>query len=169
MREVVGGDLGRDSAPAEGEARAEHRYRRRRAVDCAQQVGQQARQAEAEEHDQDRQPLAGMARAARGRAQARADHPDHDRRHRDVLVASGVLAEHPLSQEQQHEQAGGQGGLNHDQRREQQREHLQWPADDRQARAEHPAPAPDQSPDQRQAQVLFPGRFLGIHRLQGDP
>ena len=110
-----------------------------------------------------------MARAARRRTQPRADHTDHDRRHRDVLVAPGVLAEHPLAHEHQHEQAGGERGLHHHQRREQQREHLQWPAEDRQARPKHPAPAPDQPPDQGQAQMLLAGRFLGVHRLQGDP
>ncbi len=172
--EIVGGELGRDAAPAEREAGAEHRHRRRRAADRAQHIGQQARQAETQQHDADRQPLGGVAGAARGRAQARADHADHDRRHRDVLVASGVLAEHALPQEQQHDQAGGQRGLHHDQRREQQRQHLQRPADDRQARSEHPAPAPDQPPDQRQAQVLFArappwrpspaGRSLGCRR-----
>ncbi len=110
-----------------------------------------------------------MARAARRGTQTRADHSDHDRRHRDVLVASGVLAEHPLSQEHQHEQTGGERGLHHDQWREQQRDHLQRPAEDRQARPEHPAPPSDQSPDQRQAQVLLARGFLGVHRLQGDP
>jgi hypothetical protein len=84
-------------------------------------------------------------------------------------VAPGVLAEHPLSQEHQHEQAGGERGLHYDQRREQQREHLQWPAEDRQARSEHPAPALEEPPDQRQAQVLIVGRLLGVHRLEGDP
>ncbi len=110
-----------------------------------------------------------MARAARWRAQTRPDHADHDRRHRDVLVATGVLTQHPLSQEHQHEQTGGERGLHDDQRRQQQCEHLQRPADDRQARAEHPAPAPDESPDQRQTQVLCLGRLLGIHRLESDP
>jgi len=138
-------------------------------VQGAQQVGKQACHGQAEEHEHDRQALGGMARAARRRAQARADHANHDRRHRDVLVASGVLAEHPLTQEHQYEQAGGERRLHHDQRREQQRDHLQRPAEDRQARAQHPAPALDQSPHQRQAQVLLAGRFLGVHRLQSDP
>jgi len=92
-----------------------------------------------------------VAGAARRSAQARADHPDHDRRHRQVLLTPRVLAQHPLSQEHQHEQARGQRGLDHDQRRQQQRDHLQRPAEDRQARAQHPAPAPDQPPDQGQA------------------
>ncbi len=86
-----------------------------------------------------------------------------------MLVTPGVLAEHPLAQEQQHDQAHRQRGLYYYQRREQQREHLQRPAEDRQARAEHPASAPDEPPDQGQAQVLLRGRLLGVHRLQGDP
>lgn len=129
--EVVGGELGRDAAPAECQTCAEHRHRRRRATDCAQQVGQQAGQAETEQHESDRQPLGGVPGGARWRAQTGADHADDDRGDRDVLVASGVLAEHPLPEEQQHDQARRQRRLNHHQRGEQQREHLQWPAEDR--------------------------------------
>ncbi len=84
-------------------------------------------------------------------------------------MSAGVLAEHPLPHEHQHEQARGERGLHDDQRRQQQRDHLQRPAEDRQARAEHPAPALDQAPDERQAQMLLPGSFLGVHRLQRDP
>jgi len=72
-----------------------------------------------------------VARAARRRAQPRADHTDHDRRHRDVLVSTRVLAEHPLTDEHQHEQSRCERGLYHDQRREQQRDHLQRPTEDR--------------------------------------
>jgi len=110
-----------------------------------------------------------VARAARRRAQPRADHADHDRRHRDVLVGAGVLAKHPLAEEHQHEQAGRERRLHHHERREQQRDHLQRPAEDRQARAEHPTSAPDEAPHQRQAQVLLVGRLLGVHRLERDP
>jgi hypothetical protein len=80
-----------------------------------------------------------------------------------------VLAERPLAHEHQHEQSRGERGLHDDQRREQQRDHLQRPAEDRQARAEHPASALDQSPDERQAQMLLAGCLLGVHRLQRDP
>jgi len=130
VREIVGGELGRDTAPAEREAGADDRHRRGRAFEGAQQVREQARQRQDEQHERDRQVLGGVACAAWRRAQTRADHPDHDRRHRDVLVPAGVLAEHPLSQEDQHEQAGGERGLHDHQRREQQRDHLQRPAED---------------------------------------
>jgi len=169
VREIVGGELGRHAAPAEREAGADDGHRGGRAAKGAQQVGEQARSGQDDEHEQDRQPLGGVTRAARRRAQSRADHADHDRRHRDVLVAAGVLAEHALTHEHQHEQARGERGLHHDQWGEQQRDHLQRPAEDRQARAEHPAPAPDQPPHQRQAQVVLVGRLLGVHRLQSDP
>ncbi len=169
MREIVGGELGSDAAPAEGQPGADDRHRGGRTAQGAQQVGQQARGAEQHEHDQDRQTLGGVTGAARRRAQSSSDHADHDRRHRDVLVFARVLAEHPLPHEHKHEQARGERGLHDDQRREQQRDHLQRPTEDRQARAEHPAPASDQPPDQRQAQMLLAGRFLGVHRLQRDP
>ena len=113
--------------------------------------------------------LGGVTRAARRRAQPRSDHADHDRRHREVLVPARVLAEHPLSHEHQHEQARGERGLHDDQWREQQRDHLQRPTEDRQARAEHPTSAPEEAPDEGQAQMLLAGRLLGVHRLQRDP
>ena len=147
-----------------------HGHRRRRAPERAQHVGQQARQREGE-----RARCAIVERSAvwlvvRGGAHSPAPiTPITIAADRDVLAASRVLAEHALAEEQQHEQAGGERGLHDDQRREQQRHHLQRPAEDRQAGAEHPAPALDQPPDERQAQVLFRGRLLGVHRLESDP
>jgi len=57
-----------------------------------------------------------MAGRARRCEQAGADHADHDREHREVLVASGVLAKHPLREEHQHEQPAGQRRLHDDER-----------------------------------------------------
>jgi len=135
----------------------------------AQQIREQAREREADKHERDRQALAGLAHAARGREQARSDHADDDREHRQALGASGVLAEHPLAQEQQHQQSRRERRLHDDQRRQQQRHDLQRPAENRQARAEHPAGAPEQPPHERHPQVLLPRRLPGVHRLQGDP
>ena len=120
--QVVGGELGRNPAPAEGETCADHRHGGVRTPECAQRVWQQARQAEAEEHQRDRQLLRAVRGAARRRRQARSDHAGHDGEHREVLLAAGVLAEHPLGQEQQDEQAGRERRLHHDQRGEQQRQ-----------------------------------------------
>jgi hypothetical protein len=41
-----------------------------------------------------------------------------------MLGAPRLLAEHALAEEQQHEQPGRQRGLDDDQRRQQQRDHL---------------------------------------------
>lgn len=109
-----------------------------------------------------------MRVAGRG-SQGSAEDAEHDRGHRDVLVASGVLPEHALSDEQQHQQARGQRGLHDHKGREQQRYDLQRPAENREAGAEQPPGALDQSRDQRDAQVLLVGRLPGIQRLQGDP
>jgi len=109
-----------------------------------------------------------MGRVAR-RAEARADDADDDRQHGHVLVAAGALFEHPLAGEHQHQQPGGQRGLHDGQRRQHQRDDLQREAEDREARPEQPAPPPDQSPGEREAQVLLVGRLLRVHRLQGDP
>jgi hypothetical protein len=135
----------------------------------AQQIRKQAREREADEHERDRQALAGLADAARRREQARPDHADDDREHRQTLGSSGVLAEHPLAEEQQHEQPRRERRLHDDQRRQQQRENLQRPAENRQARAEHPAGAPEQPPHERHPQVLLPRRLSRIQCLQGDP
>lgn len=110
-----------------------------------------------------------MSRRAWGGRQARPDHADHDRAHRQVLVSPGVLAQHPLAEEHQHEQARGERRLNDYERCQQQRDQLQRPAQDRQASAQQPAPTSRQAPREREAQVLHAGRLLGVHRLQGDP
>jgi hypothetical protein len=86
-----------------------------------------------------------------------------------MLVAPGMLAEHPLAEEQQHQQANRERRLHDHQRREQQRHHLQRPTQHRQSGPEQPARAAYQANDQRHPQVLLVGGLLGVHRLQGDP
>jgi hypothetical protein len=169
LREVVGGELGRNAAPAARHAGGEHCRHRGRAPEQAQHVGEEAGEREPDKHERDRQVLRAVAGVAWRRRQARADHADHDRRHRQVLAASGVLVQHALREEHQHQQPRGERRLHDDQRREQQRDDLQWPAEYRQARAEQPARAAHQAPGERQAQVLIVGRLLGVHCLQGDP
>lgn len=68
-----------------------------------------------------------------------------------MLVAPGVLAKHPLAEEQQHEQADGERRLHHHERRQQQRQHLQRPAQHRQPGAEQPARTLQQPDHQRRA------------------
>ena len=97
-------------------------------ADAAQDVGQQAHQAEPDEHEGDRQGLCSGGAAARRREDRRADHAEDDRGHRDVLIAAGVLVEHALTEEHQHDQPERQGGLHDDERREHQRDDLQRPA-----------------------------------------
>ncbi len=86
-----------------------------------------------------------------------------------MLVAPRVLAEHPLAEEQQHEQAHRERRLHDHQGRQQQGHHLQRPAEHRQPGAEQPAGALQQADHQCRTQVLLVGRLLGIHRLEGDP
>ncbi len=167
--QVIGGELRRHTAPAERQAGADHRDLIARAPERAQQIRHEARHAQPEQHERDRQLLRGVGGAARRREHTRADHAEHDRAHRHVLIPAGVLVEHPLGEEQQHQQSGCQRRLDHDQRGQQQGNHLQRPAEDRQPRPEQPARAPDQPPHERQAQVLGVRRLLGVHRLQGDP
>lgn len=135
----------------------------------AEQVGQQAGEAETDEHKRDRELLGGVGVAAGGCEQPGPDDAQDDRRDRQVLVFAGVLAEHPLCHQHQHEQPGRERRLYDDERSEQQRDHLQRPAEDREAGPEQPAGPPDQAPDEGQTQVLVVGRLLGIHRLERDP
>jgi hypothetical protein len=86
-----------------------------------------------------------------------------------VLIAARVLAQHPLGEEHQDQQAGGQRRLHDHQRRQQQGQDLQREAQDRQSRAKQPARPSEQAPGKRQAQMLLVGRLLGVRRLEGDP
>ncbi len=104
-----------------------------------------------------------------GANSSRADHADDDRERRQVLAAPGVLAEQPAAEVQQHQQACGERRLHDHERRQQQGQHLQGPAEDRQARAHQPAGAFEQPADECDAQVLLVGSLLRVHRLQGDP
>jgi hypothetical protein len=125
LGEVVGGELGGHPAPGEGKPRADHRHRRgRAATERAQQIGQHADRRQPGEHDRDHEISGGVRRVERGSRQAGADHADQDCADRQVLVAPGALAEHPLGEEHQHQQAGGQRRLHDHQRGQQQREHL---------------------------------------------
>jgi hypothetical protein len=109
-------------------------------------------------------------RCAAGRGRDRdAGDADDDHEHREVLAPARVLAEHPLRGEDQHDQARRQRWLHDDQRSKQQRDHLQWEAEDRHPGAEQPARAPQQPPGKREAQVLVLGGLLGLGRLIGNP
>jgi len=110
-----------------------------------------------------------VAGRARGRGQTGADHADDDRAHGQVLLAPGVLVQHPLGEQHQHEQAGRERGLHDHEWRQQQRNDLQRPTEDRQAGAEQPARPAHEPPRERQAQVLAARSFLRVKRLQGYP
>jgi len=166
--EVVGGELGGQRAPREAEAGADHRHRRQRPAEHPQQVRQHARGPQPDEHERQGEPVRVHRAEARGGDGGDGDGGD-DRDHRDVLTPAGVLAEHPLRDEQQHQQPHRERGLHDDQRGQQQRDHLQRPAEDRQPGAEQPAGAHDQVAHQPQAQVLVAGGLPGVHRLERDP
>jgi hypothetical protein len=162
--QVVRGELRGNPAPAEGQAGADHRDDGVGAPEGAQHVRQQAGDAKTDEHQRDRE-LLGVRGAPRRRGQTSADHAHDDREHRDVLVASGVLAQHPLGQEHQDQQAGRERRLHDNQGGQHEGDDLQREAEDREPRAEQPARAPDQAPGEREAQMLLVRRLLRVHRL----
>jgi hypothetical protein len=110
-----------------------------------------------------------VSAAALGSAQRRPNHSEDDRAHREVLAPAGVLAEHALAEEQEHEQSHGQRRLNQYERGEQEREDLQWPSEHRQAGPCQPARPSDQVQGERRMKVLGVRGPLGVHRLQRDP
>jgi len=167
-REVIGCQLRRHGAPPEGHAGAHHRDLGEVMAERAEHVGQQAEQSQRHQHERDRELLGGVRRAARRSAQRRPDDPQHDRRHRQVLVPAGTLTEHALGDHEQHHQPHRERRLHDHQRREQQREHLQRPAEHGQARAEQPARALQEPPHEREAQVILARRPLGVVRLERD-
>ncbi len=134
----------------------------------AQQVGQQARGRKTGEHDVERKAADVFVAAAWG-GERDAGYADDDRRHGDVLEAPRPLAEHPLAHEHQHQQPCCERRLHDHERREQEREDLQRPAEHREPGAEEPSPAPDQPRDEGESQVRLGGSLLGVHRLEGDP
>jgi hypothetical protein len=114
---VIGGELGRDTAPREAESGAQHRHVGPRAVEDSQQVRQHAGDPQPDQHEGEGDVVAVRSAAIRG-AQPRADDAQDDRAHRLVLAPPGVLAEHPLAQQHEHQQAGGQSRLHHRQGRQ---------------------------------------------------
>ncbi len=86
-----------------------------------------------------------------------------------MLRAPGMLAEHLLAEEQQHEQSRCERRLNHHQWRQQQRDDLEGPAQDRKPGAEQPAGAFEQSAHECHAQVLLGRGLPGVECLQNDP
>jgi hypothetical protein len=65
-----------------------------------------------------------------------------------------MLVQHSLREEHQYQQPGRERRLHDHQRRQQQGDELQRPAEDGEGGAEQPAPAAHKTPGERQAQVL---------------
>jgi hypothetical protein len=107
--------------------------------------------------------------AALGRGEGDPDDADEDRRHGEVLAPAGALVEHPLADEHQHQQAAGERRLHDDERREQQRDHLQREAENGQRRARQPACAHGELPQQADAQVVLGVHLARVERLKGNP
>jgi hypothetical protein len=166
--EVVGEELRGDTAPGKPEPRSDHRQRCGRPAHAVDGVGEQRQRAQSDEHERDGEVVRVRA-AARRRAQRGAGHAEHDRAHGEVLAPARVLVQHPLAEEQQHEQAHRQRRLYHHERSQQERHHLQRPAKHREACSSQPARPPEQVQRQRGMQVLGVGGPLGVHRLQRDP
>jgi hypothetical protein len=168
MHEVVGEELRGDPAPGEPEPRPNHRQRCGRPAHAVDGVREQCQRTQPHENERHGEVVCVRA-AACWRAQRGTRHAEHDRAHGEVLTPAGVLAEHALAEEQQHEQAGGQRWLDHHERGQQERQYLQRPAEHRQPGSRQPARPPEQVERERWMQVLGVGGALGVHRLQRDP
>jgi hypothetical protein len=167
VMDVVGRELRREAAPGEAEARSDHRDRRHAPPGRGQQVRSHREDAEPHEHERQHE-VVGVRGAAFRRGQRDPHHTHDDREHREVLAPAGMLVEHPLRREHEHDQARGERRLDHHERGEQQRDDLQRPAHDGHRRAELPARFAQQPPGERGSQMLIVGRLLGLGGLEGD-
>jgi hypothetical protein len=134
----------------------------------AQGVGEQRRQAQSDQH-QGEHEVAGVAGVAMGSRRADGRHGHDDRRHGQVLAPTRGLVEQPLAHQHQHEQSRRERRLDDDQRGQQQRHHVQWPAKDRHPGTHQPAGAHDQLTDETHAQVVAVRDLASVHRLQRHP
>lgn len=164
----VGGELGGHATPGEAEPGADHRHRGDRAPQEPKRVGEQGEDSEADQRERERE-RSRAARVAVRRGQCCPEHAHDDGRHGQHLAAAGMLAEHPLSEDHEHEQTGRQCGLHHHERSEQQRRYLQRPPEDGKPRPEQPASAPSELADQAQTQVVLLADLTCVQGLQGDP
>lgn len=126
----IGGELRRDAAEAVSEPSAKDRRRRLRTPKRPQQVWRKACKPKRGEDERERDP-ACMLGVPGGRGDRGACDAEHDREDRNVLTPAAVLSEHAPAGEHEDEQPSRERRLHDDERGEQQRNHLQWPAEQR--------------------------------------
>lgn len=109
-----------------------------------------------------------MRARARRRGQGDPHHREDDRPHREVLAPPGALVEHAFGGQHEHEQPGGKGGLDDDQRSKDKRQHLQRPAEHREPDPKQPARAAHEPAEEGRAQVMLGRGVAGLGCLEGD-
>lgn len=160
----VGSELGRQAAPRERCPGAERR--------------EGSATAQRERHErQDRDP-AEDAGQRNGAGVLGRDVGGDDAQQRDAgqdcgdggdFADADAFVEVAYPDEQQQDKSEGQRGLDDGQRREHQRDRLQRPAREVEARSDQPAPTADQPCQQRRAQAFVGRRLARVERLQRKP
>jgi len=159
-----GDESAEDAAAGEPHARRDHRHRGYVAAHQPQQIGRSGRESDSTQAER-------KGQSARVRVTgARRNHGDTrdtrcDCAHREHVAAPDRLVQVALAEEQQNEEAEGECGLHHDDWREQQRDDLKRPAEDRDGCAGQPALLAYEPADERQTQRVFCRHRARLHRL----
>jgi hypothetical protein len=161
LMQGVGGELGRQAAPRErrpgaercdGSATAQRERHERQDRDPAEDAGQRAG--------------AGVLGRDVGRDEAQQGDAGQDRGDGGDFAEADAFVEVAYPDEQQQDEAEGECGLDDGQRREQQRDRLQRPAGEVEARSDQPAWTADQPCQQRRPQAFVGRRVARVERLQ---
>jgi len=164
----VGDELVDQAAPGEGQTRPDHRRVGDRAPGKLEDEGRERRGAQQREDHDGRDPV-HVARVVAGRERGDAGDAGDDRADGEQFAPSRRLSQHPLADEQQHEQPGCERRLDHDQPDVIEREDLQRPAERRHPGAEQPAGPGHQMRQQRNPQRMLNACVASVQRLDGDP
>jgi hypothetical protein len=165
--EPVGGELRRKPLPRIREAGADRHDHARRASASAQQQGRDGHRAEHRHRDHQRDAarlLRGPGRRREREDRRRAD--DHQHGH-ELTPGDGLVQPEDRDHEQE-QQAQAEQRLHEGQRRMEQRDRLQAPAEQSEGRAGQPPWAAHKTTKQRQAQRLLHRRAARRARLQDD-
>lgn len=161
LMQGVGGELGRQAAPREGRTGAEGRQ-----GSATAQCERHERQDRDRAEDAGQRDGAGVLGRDVGRDEAQQRDTGQDRGDGRNLADADAFVEVAYPEDQQQDEAEGQRGLDDGQRREQQRDRLQRPAGEVEARSDQPARTADQPCQQRRAQAFVGRSVARVERLQ---
>jgi hypothetical protein len=165
--ERVGDELRREAAPRERRAGRQCGGDAANPAAAAQRVGRKGHGAQRRQGGGQR-PAADVVRGRRRGDRGEEGDTADDRRDGEYVAGADALVQRPRPEDEQEHQAEGQRRLHDSERREQQRDRLQGPAEEPEGRARQPARAAQQAPHERRAQAVRGRHHARLDRLQRD-